>query len=294
MAIISPATLGGTWAWDGEFGSFRLGVVGAAATGPRLRNRGNTAYGNGALSAASLGRLNSAFGWRALNALLPLGGSTGSEGNAANTAVGAAAGLRLTNGARNVLVGASAGEHLVNGTANVYVGFVGSAAVPGLDTESQTIRIGDTAQTRAFVGGVSGVTTGLNDAVPVVVDSNGQLGTVVSTARAKDDITSLGDAATWIQRLRPVKFRYLQPFADGSRPLQIGLIAEEVEAVAPDLVAHDAAGRPATVKYHVLPSLLLAEVQRLERERAALAEQLAALKAFVEQRLGVMPLPTPK
>jgi hypothetical protein len=31
----------------------------------------------------------------------------------------------------------------------------------------------------------------------------------------------------------------------------------------------DQCGDPATVKYHVLPSLLLAEVQRLERERAS-------------------------
>lgn len=269
--------------------------MGQAAAGPRLRNRGNTAYGNGALSAASLGRLNSAFGWRALNALLPIGGSNVGEGNAANTAVGADAGLRLTNGARNVLVGASAGEHLVNGTANVYLGFVSTGAVPALATESQTIRIGDTAHTRAFVSGVSGVTTGLNDAVPVVIDSTGQLGTVVSTIRAKDDVASLGEAATWVQRLRPVQFRYLEPFADGSRPLQYGLIAEEVEAAAPDLVAHDAAGRPATVKYHILPALLLAEVQRLEREGATLAEELAALKAIVVERLGVIPArSTPK
>lgn len=122
----------------------------------------------------------------------------------------------------------------MNGTANVYLGFVGTGAAPTLATESQTIRIGDTAHTRAFV---SGVTTGLNDAVPVVIDSTGQLGTVVSTIRAKDDVASLGEAATWVQRLRPVQFRYLEPLADGSRPLQYGLIAEEVEAVAPDLVS---------------------------------------------------------
>ena len=79
-----------------------------------------------------------------------------------------------------------------------------------------------------------------------------------------------------VHRLRPVQFRYLTPFADGSTPIQYGLVAEEVEAVLPDLVAYDDAGQPASVKYHVLPGLLLAEVQRLERERVTVASLLAA------------------
>jgi len=44
-------------------------------------------------------------------------------------------------------------------------------------------------------------------------------------------------------RLRPVTFRYQKPFADGSRPVQYGLIAEEVAEVYPDLVAHSADGQ---------------------------------------------------
>ena len=37
-------------------------------------------------------------------------------------------------------------------------------------------------------------------------------------------------------RLRPVTYHYKQPYADGSRPLDYGLIAEEVADVYPDLV----------------------------------------------------------
>ena len=36
----------------------------------------------------------------------------------------------------------------------------------------------------------------------------------------------------------------------------------------------NAEGEPETVKHHVLPSLLLADLQRLERERAELAASL--------------------
>ena len=79
-----------------------------------------------------------------------------------------------------------------------------------------------------------------------------------------------------------MQFRYRQPFTDGSMPIQYGLIAEEVAEVYPELVAHSADGSIETVKYHVLPTLLVAEVQRLERERAALARELAELRALVE------------
>lgn len=72
--------------------------------------------------------------------------------------------------------------------------------------------------------------------------------------------------------------------------MQYGLIAEEVEEVLPALVAYGSDGQPETVKYHVLPTLLLAEVKRLERERAVLSRQLseqtraiAELRALVEE-----------
>jgi hypothetical protein len=80
-------------------------------------------------------------------------------------------------------------------------------------------------------------------------------------------------------RLRPVTFRYKQPFADGSKPIQYGLIAEEVGEVYPDLVAHSADGQIETVKYQVLDSMLLNEVQRQQGEIRRLEERLAKLEA---------------
>jgi hypothetical protein len=41
----------------------------------------------------------------------------------------------------------------------------------------------------------------------------------------------MGDATANIMRLRPVTFRYKQPFEDGTKPIQYGLIAEEVAEV---------------------------------------------------------------
>ena len=85
-------------------------------------------------------------------------------------------------------------------------------------------------------GIVTGTTAGLSGAVPVVIDANGQLGTTSSSRRYKEDIQDMGDASSGLLRLRPVRFRYKQAYRDGSKPVDYGLIAEEVAQVYPDLV----------------------------------------------------------
>jgi hypothetical protein len=102
-----------------------------------------------------------------------------------------------------------------------------------------------------------------------------------SSARFKLDVRDLGSASTAIYRLRPVAFRY-RPEIDRVGTLQYGLIAEEVERVAPDLVVRDSTGQVFTVRYELLVPMLLNELQRLERERGA---QTAAM-ADLERRLA--------
>jgi hypothetical protein len=165
-------------------------------------------------------------------------------------------------------------------TNNIHIGSQGSGA------DSGTIRIGTPAnQSSFFAAGVRGVTTANNDAIPVVIDSSGQLGTVNSSRRFKEDIRDMGDASRGLLRLRPVTFRYRKPFADGSEPIQYGLIAEEVAEVYPDLVAHSADGQIETVKYQVLDAMLLNELQRQQRMLEQQQREIEALKA---QRNGVL------
>ncbi len=223
----------------------------------------NTALGGSAMVANVSGQDNFAAGAMALRDAI------GSN----NTAAGYAALRTLTTGDGNIAVGHSAGGTLTSGSNNVYLGSLGAAA------ESGTIRIGRSLQTRAFVAGVNGVTTGSASTAAVIVDANGQLGTVASTRRVKEDIRDLGGVGHKLQQLRPVQFRYIKPFADGTKPVQYGLIAEEVAEVLPELVAYGDDGQPATVMYHILPSLLLEEVQRLERERIWMAQALRTLLA---------------
>ena len=127
-------------------------------------------------------------------------------------------------------------------------------------------------QTKAFIAGVRGITTVNANAIPVMIDSAGQLGTVSSSRRFKEEIREMADASRRLLQLRPVTFRYKQPFGDGSKPLQYGLIAEEVAEVFPELAVRTADGQIETVHYQMLSVLLLNELQRLQSEAKRLED----------------------
>jgi Chaperone of endosialidase len=225
----------------------------------------NTAVGSSALQSNTSGVSNTAVG----SSSMPFA-TTGSY----NTSLGDSSLWQNSTGSSNIAIGYQSGFY-INGSNNVDIASYGTA------TDNGVIRIGvDGTQTSFFAAGIRGVTTGLNDAVPVMVDSNGQLGTVSSSRRFKEDIQDMGEASEGLMRLRPVTFRYQKPFADGSKPTQYGLIAEEVADVYPNLVTHTADGQIETVKYQVLDSMLLNEVQRQQAEIRSLQERLAKMEAM--------------
>jgi hypothetical protein len=229
----------------------------------------NTASGFAALFSNTTGEYNTASGTRAG------GKQTGSY----NTSLGAEAAFRgdllddtlLLTGNNNIAVGYQAGSQWgANNTAisnNIAIGHVGGA------TDANTIRIG-TSQTRTFIAGIRGIRVTKTQAV--LVDANGQIGTSRSSIRYKEDVHTMGDASNPLMNLRPVTFRYKEAESDGSKPIQYGLIAEEVEKVMPDLVIYNAQGTPESVAYETLPSLLLNEYQKQGRKLADAETYLAA------------------
>jgi hypothetical protein len=198
---------------------------------------------------------------------------------ASNTvAVGYNALTKVTTGGTNIAVGSGAGQTLTTGSGNILIGHNGGSA-----GEARTIRIG-TAQTKAFIAGIRGVTTGASDAVTVMIDSKGQLGTVKSSARYKEDIHDMAAYSSRLYQLRPVTYRYKEPAEDGQKPLEPGLVAEEVAKVYPDLVVRNAAGQVETVQYHKLTPMLLNELERQQQELQALAAHNAALEEQVRHQ----------
>jgi hypothetical protein len=178
-----------------------------------------------------------------------------------NTAIGAGALTNNTTGRNNIAVGVEAGINHATGSNNIYIGSRGFLG------EDRTIRIGEPKRARTFLG-IRDVTVA--GGVGAVVDTNGQLGTVVSSERFKDAIKPMHKASEAILALKPVIFRYRHELDPNGIP-QFGLVAEDVAKVNFDLVARDAEGKVFTVRYEAVNAMLLNEF--LKEHKAFVAEQ---------------------
>jgi hypothetical protein len=217
----------------------------------------NSFFGSLAGDVNTMGGNNAFFGANA-------GGSNTNGSN--NSFFGEMAASANSTGSGNIVIGSVAGLNLVTGNNNIYLANAGAE-------ESSTIRIGtEGTQTATFIAGINGVN--VNPSNSVVVNSSGQLGIIVSSLRYKKDIRSMGDASSNLMRLRPVTFLYRPEYAAGDKTLQYGLIAEEVAKVYPDLVSFGTDGKPQTVRYHLLSTMLLNEVQKQESHILSQAQQL--------------------
>jgi hypothetical protein len=229
----------------------------------------NTAVGYQSMKNNTIGINNTAIGNDAL-----VNNTTGTD----NTALGMNTLLSTTTGSTNIAIGSGAGGTLTTGSGNVYIN-----ANAGAAAEGSTTRIG-TSQTRAFMAGVRGITTGNADAIAVLIDSAGQLGTVSSTRRVKHDIKDMDSESAHIYQLHPVTFVYNN---DVSETKQYGLIAEEVDEVFPEIVVKNQDGQAETVQYHVLPVLLLNEIQKqqvaIEQQRITTDNMSNAIVHLQEQ-----------
>jgi hypothetical protein len=246
----------------------------------------NTAVGMQALLNNTIGGINAAIGTFALykntdgigNTAIGYGALFGNTTAFSNTAIGAGALENNSTGSDNIAVGAEAGFKCTTGSNNIYIGNRGFTANVG---ESRTIRIGE-QQARTFVSGISGVTVA--GGVGVIVDTNGQLGTVVSTERFKDGIKPMDKASEAILALKPVTFRYKHELDPKGIP-QFGLVAEDVEKVNPDLVARDKQGQPYTVRYEAVNAMLLNEFLKAHRKIQELeANNAQQQRNFAEQQ----------
>ena len=87
--------------------------------------------------------------------------------------------------------------------------------------------------------------------------------------------------------LRPVAFRYKKDIEPAGTP-QLGLVAEDVDKVNPDLVVRDKEGNPYSVRYDQVNAMLLNEFlkehRKVEQQRKdfepALAQQQKQIEAL--------------
>ena len=257
-------------------------ALGFEAAFSNTDGRFNTASGYQALHDNTTGPNNAAYGYFALHSNTTGGSNTaiGEEAlrdnttGAGNTAVGSGALIsNLAGGSNNIALGTGAGSNHVAGSNNIYIGSFGAL------NESRTIRIGEALiHGRTSIAGISGVAVA--GGVGVIVDTNGQLGTVVSSERFKDAIKPMDKASEAILALKPVTFRYKHNLDPDGIP-QFGLVAEEVEKVNPNLVARDDQGKPYTVRYEAVNAMLLNEFlkehRKVEVQESKIAQQDAKI-----------------
>src|SRR5712672_93237 len=225
----------------------------------------NTATGAAALLFNTAGTENTANGTAALEF-----NSTGSN----NTANGVNVLLSNTIGSNNTASGFDALPSNTTGVGNTALGFVAGFNVT---TASNVICIGElvpgaNVSDTCFIGNIHGVQTQNADAIPVLIDSAGQLGTMSSSARFKKEIKPMGSASEAILALKPVTFHYN---SDKTNTPQFGLIAEEVSKVNRDLVVRDENGEIYTVRYDAVNAMLLNEFLKEHRKTQELEATIA-------------------
>jgi Chaperone of endosialidase len=189
--------------------------VGFSALSQNATGRSNTAIGNDALAFNSSGHQNTAAGDNALTF-----DTTGTD----NTAIGASALTNNTTGNFNIALGIAAGQNVRTASNVICIGAVGA------DVSNS-----------CYIGQIFGVT--FSGGTAVLINSNGQLGTATSSRRFKDGIKPVDKASEALFALKPVAFRYKKDIDPAGTP-QLGLVAEEVKKVNPDLVVHDKEGKP--------------------------------------------------
>ena len=274
-------------------------AIGAAALLHNTSGSFNTATGSGALFSNFVGPNNTANGFQAL-AGNTIGSSNTATGSAAlqnnqtgsantangeqalfsniagadNTANGEQALFSNTTGNFNTAIGFAAGFNQTTGSSNVYIG----SNMIGTPDESNA----------CYIASIFGQTTA--SGIPVLINSNNKLGTTTSSKRFKEDIKPMDKASEALFALNPVAFRYKKE-VDATATPQLGLVAEDVEKVNPDLVVRDQEGKPYSVRYDQVNAMLLNEflkehrkVQKLETNDAEQQREIKALVAMVKEQ----------
>ena len=264
---------------------------------------GNTATGGSALGANTTGEDNTATGLGAL------GGNTKGYGNTAigvnamssntvansNTAIGQAALLLNTTGTSNTAIGYEAGLNGAQtapktGTNSTFVGAYATATVDALTNATAIGFNAQVGESNALVlGAAVNTLVSANTKVGIDVASPSNIFTVLqgggdaisdgwktySSRRWKSDIQPLQGALGKVELLRGVSYTYT---ANGKH--DIGMIAEEVGKVVPEVVSYEENGKDARgIDYARLTALLVEAVKQQQSEIHRLEAKVRRLEA---------------
>jgi len=260
-------------------------AVGYAALQANLSGNANTAFGGDALYSNTVGVDNTATGGVALYS-----NTTGVN----DTANGLYALYSNTTGSDNTAIGVNACRSNTTGSSITCTGF--STTTEGINLHNATaiganaaVGVSD-AVVLGSVAGINGATAtarvGIGTTSPTNLLTLGQgFGpsiadgwTTYSSRRWKTNIKTLPSALSQVEQLRGVSYDLKE---NGKH--EIGVIAEEVGAVVPEIVTYEQNGKDARgVDYSRLTALLIEATKEQQREirheRTILRAQTAAIR----------------
>jgi len=212
----------------------------------------NVAVGILALQANTTASNNTAVGYQALytnttsaNITAVGSGSLNQTTGTENTAIGHNSGNSTTSGTSNVYVGHQSGNWAVNHTTGTDSVFIGNKTSPAAGSDSSTIVIGSGTTGK-------GSSTGfINAGGGVYQGNNSTLWSITSDARLKKNIVDNTDGLDKITAIKVRNFEYRtadevtdlpKEQAINIKGVQLGAIAQELQAILPDCVKTESTG----------------------------------------------------
>ena len=220
----------------------------------------NTAIGFQSLSSSLIGNKNTAIGYKSGNSI-----TTGGR----NITIGHDSALTLTTGTKNVCIGQQANVSASDCTNEITIGY--SATGQG----NNTVTLGDTSITAVYMSGDGGASV-----------YGSQLITP-SDKRLKEDIKETKLGLDFINKLKPVSYKYIKKTEDEEQKTHEGLIAQEVESVVNEygltkdnhsLVNYDESKDKYRLAYTELIGPLIKSVQELTKKNSELQARIEELE----------------
>ena len=224
-----------------------LVAVGSAAGDAVTSAARITAVGYGALGAEDAGSYQTAVGYEALGQV--------NNDNGHNTALGQRAGYTLTSGYSCTLIGSGADSSDAGGQNRIGIG-------QGVSVGANNIAvIGNSSVTALYAAQDAGATI---YAAGLVEGSSMTL---------KENIGEIESPLDKLTKLRGVEFDY-----KSTKERSIGMIAEEVNEVFPELVNKNEDGEVTAMSYSRMTAVLLEAVKELSQEVKDSREEIRELK----------------
>jgi len=213
-----------------------------------------------------------------------------------NIFIGYQAGYSVKEGSGNIFIGQNAGMSN-NGSGNIFLGPEAGRNESGSNklyidnTESdpnKTLVWGDFERNHLRFNAFVGVLKEPVDGIAMDINGNLRINEELITGsdiRFKTSVEPLNHALDRISRLRGVSYEWNREAFPGKHFREgkhIGLIAQEVEQVVPELVETGADGYKA-VNYNKLPALLVEAVKEQQAQIEAQEERIRILETMVEK-----------